>query len=278
MKQRIIHQLLLCTSGILFLLSLFLLGRHLLEYRQGAAIYRSAQELAGITPSSNPISQLHSEESSVPITDSASNSQRPSSSQEIPDSTASSNANLSIDLTTLRQVNPDVLGWISIPETKVSYPLLQGTDNQFYLNHAWDKTNNSVGSIYLEAQCNPDFSDFNTLIYGHRMKDSSMFGSLKHYQDQDYLDAHPQIIITDDTGTKRYQIYSAFEAEIDASVYLIGTLSKTEKQAIIDYTLEKNVLASEITPTTEDQLITLCTCTNHGYESQWVVLGVLKPD
>lgn len=74
-----------------------------------------------------------------------------------------------IDLAALRAVNPDVVGWISIPGTKIDYPFLQGEDNQHYLNHTWDGARNGVGSVFLECQVSPDFSDFNTIIYGHNV-------------------------------------------------------------------------------------------------------------
>ena len=84
-----------------------------------------------------------------------------SSPEEVPPPT--------IDLAALQAQNSDVIGWISIPGTAVSYPLLQTQNNSFYLGHAWDKSSNSAGSIFLECQCPSDFSFFNTIVYVHRM-------------------------------------------------------------------------------------------------------------
>ena len=88
---------------------------------------------------------------------------------------------LDIGLEKLQRENPDVVAWIVIPDTPISYPVLQGTDNAFYLKHNWKKERNSGGSIFMECKNNPDFTDFNTLVYGHRMRDSSMFNALRHF-------------------------------------------------------------------------------------------------
>ena len=83
-----------------------------------------------------------------------------------------------LDLGALRRTNPDVLGWISIPGTQLDYPVLQSEDNQYYLTRTWEKQRNSAGSVFLECQLSGDFSEFNTILYGHNMKNGSMFGSL----------------------------------------------------------------------------------------------------
>ena len=83
-----------------------------------------------------------------------------------------------INLEALRQVNPDVIGWVMIPDTKINYPILQGTDNDYYLGHTWQGVKNSVGSIFMEYRNTPDFTDYNTILYGHNMNDGSMFANL----------------------------------------------------------------------------------------------------
>jgi len=264
----LIYRIFFILSVISFLLALLLLGRHLLAYQQGRKIYHTAIELASSSDPADSSALIPS--SSLPTVSRYAESM---ASPEPSNDSSSQEAN-TWNLAALRQVNPEVLGWITIPDTILSYPVMKHEDNEFYLNRAWDGSESIVGSIYLETQCSSDFSDFNTIVYGHRMKDSSMFGSLKHYEKQDYLEEHPDILITDDSGTKIYRIYSAFEAEITAPIYLVRVTEKETKQAVIDYTLSQNILKTEITPTTEDQLLTLCTCTGDGYDSRFVVIGV----
>lgn len=180
------------------------------------------------------------------------------------------------DLSALKEVNAEVLGWICIPDTPLSYPLLQTQDNQTYLTRAWDGTANSGGSIFLECKSSPDFSDFNTIVYGHRMKNESMFGPLRHYDSQEYLDSHPCIYIVTAEGVRRYGIFSAYEAPVVSNTYRLYIRDEETKREALEYFVTSSVLESGLTPTVDDQILTLSTCTGTGtYHSRWVVQGVL---
>lgn len=181
-----------------------------------------------------------------------------------------------MDFTTLREVNSDILGWILIPNTRVSYPLVQGEDNDYYLNRTWRKVKSDVGSIFLEQQCSSDLSDFNTIIYGHRMNNGSMFGSLKEYRSAAYWKQHPIIYITDDTGVHAYEIFAAYEADVTGMTYRIGSFGDAEKHTYIEWCLVQSVIDTSIVPTVDDQIVTLSTCTGNGYETRWVVHGVKR--
>ena len=181
-----------------------------------------------------------------------------------------------MDFTALREVNRDVQGWIMIPGTVISSPLLQGEDNQYYLKHTWKKWTSAVGAIFLEWQNSPDLSDFNTIIYGHRMNNGSMFASLKNYKKQSYWAAHPCVYITDDNGSHKYEIFAAYEVSTTGTTYQLGFSDDASKQAFIDYCLEQSVIDTGITPTVYDRVLTLSTCTGNGHATRWVVQAVLK--
>ena len=175
-----------------------------------------------------------------------------------------------INLTALREVNPDVIGWITIPDTELDYPIMRGEDNQYYLEHTWDRQPNSAGSIFLECQNSADLSDFNTIIYGHRMKDGSMFASLKYYKTEEHRNRHPYVYIVDDNGVHRYEIFAAYEAGIKTYTYCIG-FTEERKAAFLESCLERSVINTGITPTINDRILTLSTCTGTGYDTRWVV-------
>ena len=181
-----------------------------------------------------------------------------------------------MDFAALREVNSDVLGWILIPNTVISYPLVQGDDNQYYLKHTWKKWTSAVGAIFLEYQNSPDFSDFNTIIYGHRMNNGSMFASLKNYKKQSYWAAHPYVYITDDNGSHKYEIFAAYEVSTAGTTYQIGFSGDASKQAFLDYCLGQSVIDTGITPTVHDKILTLSTCTGNGHATRWVVQARLK--
>lgn len=87
-----------------------------------------------------------------------------------------------VDLAALREVNPEVVGWIEIPDGGISYPLMQGANNQWYLKHTWVGDYSSVGSVFMDCRSHADLSDFHTILYGHRLRSGAMFapcGSMK---------------------------------------------------------------------------------------------------
>lgn len=181
-----------------------------------------------------------------------------------------------IDLRPFREGNQDVLGWITIPGTQVDYPLMEGEDNEFYLSHTWDKKASEAGSILLEYRSNPDFRDFNTLIYGHRMKNGTMFGSLKHYDTEEYYREHPYVYLVDDLGVHRYEIFAAYTAAVNTRTYYYGFTDEETMQLFLDYCMEMSVIDTGVIPTPDDKVLTLVTCTGNGYDARWVVQARLK--
>ena len=183
------------------------------------------------------------------------------------------------NLTTLRQINEDVIGWIWIPDSRISYPILQGEDNDFYLNHTWRKEENAVGSIFLEWQISDDFSEFNTIVYGHNMKDKSMFSQLHNYRDIRFRDAHPYVYILTDAGVYRYEVFSCYQAEVESDTYQFGMQWDKTKQEYIDRAIKKSKIKCKITPAVTDRILTLSTCSGLGgvlgTENRWVVHAYL---
>ena len=180
------------------------------------------------------------------------------------------------NLEALREVNEEVVGWITIPDTKLSYPLMPGTDGDYYLKRTWEKKSSFAGSIFIENLCSDDLTDFNTVIYGHRMNDGSMFSSLKYYYDLAYWKKHPYVYIYNDSGVHRYEIFAAYEATLDGSTYQIGFADQENKQMFLDTCAGYSVINTEVVPTIHDKIITLSTCTGRGYSSRWVVQARLK--
>lgn len=100
-----------------------------------------------------------------------------------------------IDFETLRDINPDIVGWIKIPGTKIDYPVVQGKDNEEYLHKTFSKKQNRSGSVFLDVNCKKDFSSDNSVIYGHHMKDGSMFAELVKFRDPVFVKRHKRILL-----------------------------------------------------------------------------------
>lgn len=183
---------------------------------------------------------------------------------------------LELNLDALRQTNEDVLGWIYIPDTPIDYPLMRVKDNNEYLRRAWDGSANNAGCIFLECRNSHDFSDFNTLIYGHALRNGKMFRSLLNYREQEYRDSHPYVYIVTDEWVRRYEVFSAYEADVVSDTYRLVFEHDARKQNALDEWMEQSVLERELVPTVEDSILTLSTCTGTGtYETRWVVQAVL---
>lgn len=181
-----------------------------------------------------------------------------------------------MDLAALRQVNPDVLGWILIPDTRISYPLLQGTDNNYYLERTWDRQSNAMGSIFLEYLNQPDLTDYNTIVYGHNMNDGSMFAGIREFRDQEFWKTHPYVYILSDQGVYRYEIFSAYQASVKSSTYGLDFSGDGDRAAFLHHAAANSVIETGIEPEPTDRVLTLSTCNGAGYATRWVVHARLK--
>ena len=264
-------------AALLAVVCALCLGRtalQLVQYRQGDETYAQAQELAGL-PDLPDLPPADVTDGSGEASGSASAGGEGEAPEEVPvwqDPYAQ--ALKDMDFSALRQQNPDVLGWILIPGTRVSYPVVQGTDNSYYLDHTWRGGKNSVGAIFMECRNSSDLSDFNTIIYGHRMNNRSMFGTLSQYKSRSYWQAHPYVYLTDDSGTHRYEIFAAGEVSVDSDVYRLGLRSDSSRQSFLDSCLALSALNTGVTPHTYDKVLTLSTCTGNGHATRWVVQAV----
>ena len=176
-----------------------------------------------------------------------------------------------INIAALREENEDVLGWIRIPDTRIDYPLLQGEDNDFYLKHTWQKQRNSVGSIFLEHLNRPDLTDFNTIVYGHNMRDKSMFGQLDNYSIEGFWETHPYVYVAIDSGVYRYEVFAFLQAPVDSVTYSIRPQRDDTKQEFIDYSMEHTWIDTGVRPVITDRILTLSTCTGRDYSARNVV-------
>ena len=180
-----------------------------------------------------------------------------------------------VDLAALRETNPDVLGWIYVPNSVISYPLMRSHDNEDYLYHTWDGTPNVAGSIFLEQYNRPDFTNFHTLIYGHNMADGSMFGELLKYCYQDVVDNYPHVYIALDDVVLRYEIFSVYTADINSDTYRLYFADDAAKESAIAFYKQQSEVVSDVTPTAEDHILTLSTCAGARQDVRWVLQTVL---
>ena len=180
-----------------------------------------------------------------------------------------------INLAALQEVNPDVVGWVLIPGTKVNYPIVQGTDNEHYLKVTWDGKPYAMGSIVLECTNTPDMTQFHTILYGHNMNDGSMFAALRSYSQEKYWKEHPYIYIANSEGCFRYEVFSSYQAQVDSSTYALEFDPDWGPEYFIATIQGKSRIQTGILPEPTDRILTLSTCSG-GYSTRWVVHARLK--
>lgn len=125
-----------------------------------------------------------------------------------------------VDFEKLISQNDDIIGWIFIEGTDISYPVLCGRDNQQYLFQSYEKKYLTAGSIYIDYRCSRGFSDSRTVVYGHNMHNGSMFGKLDKFTRESYMKEHPYVfILLPDGETLKYEVKKAYKADIEGEVY-----------------------------------------------------------
>ena len=181
---------------------------------------------------------------------------------------------LSVDFDTLQSVNPDIQAWLYMSGSSIHYPVLQAEDNSTYLYRLADGSANAHGSLFIDCRNAGDFSDWNTLIYGHNMKDGSMFGGLKKYRKQAYYDAHPEMTLFTPEKTYRMEIFAAVTTDVSAAVYRVPA-AREERDELVQWAQRNSEIECDVSIGTEDRIVTLSTCTG-GDDDRFVVLAVLR--
>lgn len=181
-----------------------------------------------------------------------------------------------VDLAALQAVNEDVVGWLEIPGTELSYPVVQGTDNQFYLNHNWKKERSGAGAVFLEQTNSRELADFHLIIYAHRMHNDTMFGTLKYYKDAEFCQQHPSIYLVAEDGVRRYDIFSAHRASVTGLVYRLDLEESGLEEELVRTCLDNSEIDTGVIPEPGTQVLTLSTCTGEGYDTRWVVQAALQ--
>ena len=168
-----------------------------------------------------------------------------------------------INFTELKKVNSDIVGWITIDGTQVNYPIVQGKDNSYYLNHSSNKSYNSLGSIFMDYNSNKDFKDFNTFIYGHNTKNGSMFGEIKKYMDVNFYKKHPFFFLYTPSQNYKVEIFSVYVDEATSNSYNQSFITEDDFRNYLHIILNKSVYKTNVNlDYKKDKIITLYSCSH----------------
>lgn len=175
----------------------------------------------------------------------------------------------------LKGINDDFQGWLYYEPLEISYPVVRGDDNDYYTKYTFENEKNSSGAIFMDFLNKSDYSDYNTIIYGHNMRNGTMFGSMKKLlDDQKIVEENPYFYIFTEDAAYMYEIFAVYITTADSMTY--DLISNEEEQGeYINYIKGKANYLSDKEVTGADKIVTLSTC--HGLHSnnRTVVHGVL---
>lgn len=181
----------------------------------------------------------------------------------------------------LQEQNSDIVGWIEVEGTNINYPVLQGEDNGYYMNHNYKKEENTYGSIFLDKDYDWSIPSSNLLLYGHNLQNGELFHDILNYKDKSYYEEHPVIRFTTEKEDSEFEIISAFysrvyyksETNVFRYYYFINADNEEEYNEFIENAKESSIYDTGKTAEYGDQLITLSTCSYHTEDGRFAVVA-----
>ena len=181
-----------------------------------------------------------------------------------------------IDFDGLSAINSDIVGWIQLAGSQIDYPIVQCDNNDYYLEHLFNKEVNSSGCIFLDCRNTSDFSDRNNVIYGHHMKNGSMFSGITNYKNQSFYDEHPAFQLCTPQASYHIEIFAGYVADLQDRAWNTDFNDETDFSKWMDERIQKSVFQSNVQPSVKDTIVTLSTCSYEFENARFVVFGVIR--
>ena len=198
--------------------------------------------------------------------------------QDLAISADSDGTGFSVDFDALLEINPDTIAWIRFDEPSIiNYPVVKSADNNEYLTKTFAENDNKLGAIFMDMRNSSDFSDRNTIIYGHHLNVSpDMFSRLHLYEDEEFCKEHPDFhIYTPDGKVRTYTVFSAGVVNAAADNYDIEFASDEEFEQYIELCRESSNYQVDVDVNAQSQIISLSTCTGDQRDERFLLQGVL---
>lgn len=227
------------------------------EYRTGTDAYASLAQTAIVpaepsrTEPEKPVAPTKPEPADMP--------EEPEPLPEEPEVFAHT-VSFQVDFAPLLEINGDTVAWIRSDTGEIDYPVVQGADNDYYLNHLFDGTVNKNGTIFVDARNTPGFEDSNTIIYGHNMLNGAIFATLPQYSTAGYYEAHPTLeLVTPDRGYI-LEVFSGYTVSSSADVYRMTFSSGIDYADYLVEIRQRSEFESPVEMAVTDKMVTLSTC------------------
>ena len=174
----------------------------------------------------------------------------------------------------LSSINSDYQFWINVEGTNIDYPVVQGSDNDFYLNHDFNKNYLPAGSIFLDYR-NDFETDYNTVIYGHHMRNSTMFGQMEKFKKEDFFEKNKTITLTSKDDIYEYEIFAIGVYDADFGYNTVNFNDEDDFNNFLDKILSKSMYSRNIV-NSSDKIITLSTCSYEYDNARTAIFAVRK--
>ena len=241
-----------------------------MEYQKGEQTYEALQQYIQLPAVTTPTPTA-----SVP--DSTGSGHTPSAPLPDDPSALTPEAFVSpVDFEALWQINPDIVGWIYIPETSINYPIVQGESNDTYLYHLFNGEYNRSGSIFMDYRNTPDYSDINTVIYGHHMGDGTMFADIVKYRKQSYYEAHSTGFLFTPTRTYELSFFTGYVTDMTDDAWQMDFESEADYADWLRDSAARSQFHAGILPSLSDRLRTLSTCTYEFDDPRYVLVAIMQ--
>ena len=177
--------------------------------------------------------------------------------------------------------NTDIVGWLEIENTSINYPVLQGTDNEYYMTHNYKKQKSKNGSIFLTKDYDWSIPSSNLLIYGHNLNNGTMFQELLKYEKESFYQQHPVIRFTTENEDAEYEIIAVLKARVyyksEKNVfryyYFVNAKTQEEYNEFVENAKKESLYSIDKTAKFGEQLITLSTCSYHVKDGRFAIIG-----
>jgi sortase B len=269
MKMRrnlLIFLLCLIFAGIA-IFSGYEIVKTLLEYKAGEDAYNQLQQYVSVAEPTDPVKD------ETPKDDPGRTEADQGAEATVPVVVVDENrSGIHVDFDALHKINSDIVGWIYLEDSKINFPVVQGIDNQEYLYHLINGDYNGSGTPFVDYRNAPDFSDPHTIIYGHNMKNRSMFGNLKFLKEQERYDKNPYFWILTPEGNYRYKIFAAFDTSYKSDVYTLFSIGGSDFLSWEKSLQKQSAVKNDVKLRGDDFTVTLSTCTGDS-SVRCVIIG-----
>ena len=266
-KRKIIYYSIYTILALLIILSIIYIINYFLSKKQAI---QESQLLDKIEIDENQVKEANETTKEANIT-----------TQENIQETINQQTEQILKVQKLQEENSDIVGWLEIEGTSINYPVLQGTDNEYYMTHNYKKQKSKNGSIFLTKDYDWSIPSSNLLIYGHNLNNGTMFQELLKYEKEKFYKEHPIIRFTTNKEDAEYEIISVFKSRVyyktEKNVFryyfFVNANSEAEYNEFVQNVKKASLYEIDKTAKFGDQLITLSTCSYHVEDGRFAVVG-----